>query len=367
MKIAIIGSRGIPARYGGFETFVEKISEILVKAGHAVSVYGEKDNAVNLKTLNGVEIKESDYKKSLNPLLFYFDSLRKSRFGYDIVLVCGVGGAPFYFLFKNKHSVIISNVDGLEHLRTKYSYLKKLFVRLAQRMARKYSDLIIADSKEVGNFWAHYLRCPTEKLKVITYGAEAVNPFEQKYLDQYYLIKDTYYIVVARLVPENHIQEIIQGYLKSESEKKLVIIGGLENTKYVNDLRQFENDNILFCNAIYHKETLDSLRQGAFGYIHGHSVGGTNPSLLEAMAASCLCICHDNIFNREVNSEEQLYFRNAEDLSRRIHEVEKLNDKQRSSLQHASYQRVIQNYSWEKIGEQYLQLFDEIYEGKHRI
>jgi len=367
MKIAIIGSRGIPARYGGFETFVEHISSILVRANYEVTVYGEKGNAEIIKNNSEVHIKESVFKKSKNPLLFYFDSLRKTVSTYDLVLVCGVGAAPFYPLFKNKNSFLITNVDGLEHLRAKFSIPKKIFVRLAQRFTKKYSDIIIADSESVGIFWKEKLLCPPEKLEVIAYGADEAFPFNQAILEKYSLIEGNYYLIVARLVPENHILEIIKGFIASGSEKKLIIVGGLESNSYVRMIREFSGSKILFADAIYEKESLDSLRRGAFAYIHGHSVGGTNPSLLEAMAASCICICHDNIFNREVNTEEQLYFRDAEDLRLRINELEKMPKAEIALLKQTSFKRVSIKYSWDLIGEQYLQLLREIYERKHHI
>ena len=367
MKIAIIGSRGIPAHYGGFETFVEHISSILVKANYEVTVFGEKGNAGIVKQNSEVHIKESVFKKSKNPLLFYFDSLRKTASSYDVLLVCGVGAAPFYPLFKNKNSILITNVDGLEHLRAKFSVLKKIFVRFAQRVTKKHSDVVIADSEAVGVYWKEELNCSPEKLKVITYGTDAAFSFNQSYLEKYSLIEDDYYLIVARLVPENHILEIIKGFIASGSGKKLIIVGGLGNTSYVRMVRGYSSSKILFTDAIYTKESLDSLRRGAFAYIHGHSVGGTNPSLLEAMAASCICICHDNIFNREVNTKEQLYFRDAEDLRLRINEVEKMPEAEIALLQQSSFNKVSTEYSWNLIGEQYLKLLREIYERKNRI
>lgn len=367
MKVAIIGSRGIPARYGGFETFVEQISSVLSKAGYDVTVFGEKGNSDLTKKNDGVQIRESAYKKSRNPLLFYIDSLRKTASYYDVVLICGVGAAPFYPFFKKKHSVLLTNVDGLEHLRSKFSIFKKIFVRTAQWFTKKYSNIIIADSGAVGVYWKQELNCPEEKVHVITYGASPAMAVSQAVLEKYYLTQGDYYLIIARLVPENHILEIIQGYLESGTLKKLLIVGGLEKTAYVRKLQAYGSEQIRFVNSIYNKETLDSMRGAAFAYLHGHSVGGTNPSLLEAMSASCLCICHDNIFNREVNTEEQLYFRNAEDLGLLINAVEKMPESKINSLRKSSFERISAKYSWELIGEKYLQLLREVYERKHRI
>ncbi len=367
MKIALIGSRGIPAKYGGFETFVQQLSLILSEAGHDVVVIGEKGNAGGLSNSGKIRIEESDYRKSKNPLLFYFNSLRRAAGLYDIILICGVGAAIFYPFFKSRNSILITNVDGLEHLRAKYSYLKKLFVRISQRFIKIFSDFVIADSEAVGVYWRDSLACSPAKIQVITYGAQMALPFQQSYLDEYGLSKDSYYLVVARLVPENHIREIIEGFNLARTNKKLLIVGGLDNTAYVLNLKKNQDPGVIFAGAIYNKHILDSLRSGAFAYLHGHSVGGTNPALLEAMAASCLCICHDNIFNHEVNSTEQLYFRNAKDLSQLLAEVEKMPRTTIESFQHASLNRVMTNYSWSEIGRRYKQLLLELYETRHHL
>ncbi len=367
MRISLIGSRGIPARYGGFETFVQHLSEILSDAGHEVTVIGEKGSIDAKINFGKIVVQESRYSKAAHPLLFYIDSLRMTSGTCDILLVCGVGGSLFYPLFRSKKTKIITNVDGLEHLRGKYSFLKKAFVRMSQRMARANSDILIADSEQVGKFWIESLASSSDKLRVISYGADPALPFRQEDLDTFGLLPSSYFLVIARLVPENHIREIIDGFLLSGSLKKLLIVGGLDQSAYVSKLFRKKDPRIIFTGAIYVKQVLDSLRKGAFAYIHGHSVGGTNPSLLEAMAASCLCICHDNFYNHEVTSSEQLYFRSSEELKLRIDESESMSGPERDRCQHAARNRAISDYSWKKIGDQYLKLLAELHEGRSRI
>lgn len=367
MKIAIIGSRGIPAVYGGFETFVQEIAPLLKSAGHEVMVMGEKNNSSGLENYGAVQIMESVYKKSKNPLLFYLDSLRRVAGKYDVVLVCGVGASIFYPFFRTKTTTIITNVDGLEHLRAKFSFIKKVFVKLSQHFAKQFSEIIIADSEAVGKYWREELHGNPDKVQVIAYGAHEALPLLQSLLDEYAFQQNSYYLIIARLVPENHIREIIEGFLMSGSEKKLVIVGGLENSDYLEILRKYTDPKIVFTGAIYNKQVLDTFRRGAFAYFHGHSVGGTNPSLLEAMAASCFCICHDNIFNREVNSQEQLYFRNAIDLKTIILKAEKMSLDEINTLRKAGFQRVGSRYTWRMIGELYLNLLRKIDGRKNTI
>ncbi len=367
MKIAIIGSRGIPASYGGFETFAEKISEIIADAGHDISVIGEKGNASGLTHKGSVKIIESTYKKSKNPLLFYFNSLKLAKNAFDVVIVCGVGGALFYPFFKFKNQLLITNVDGLEHLRGKYSFIQRMFVRVSQSMVVSRKHKLIADSKAVGDFWLNSRHVPQGSMTVIAYGAERVLAFDEETLIKYGLIRDSYYLVIARLVPENHILEIVEGFLMSNSQKKLVIVGGLQKTNYLKKVREKSNSKIIFTDAIYSKLHCDSLRIGAVAYIHGHSVGGTNPALLEAMSASCVCICHDNIFNREVTATQQLYFTSASELSQRIIDVENMAHGELKKFKESASTRIEQNYTWKIIGDQYLRLLNESNERGNRL
>ena len=367
MRIAIIGSRGIPAKYGGFETFCEKISVILSNGGHVVTVIGEKGNSSNAKKFDGVNICESAFRKSKNPVLFYWDSLFKTRKRFDVVIVCGVGAALFYPLLKKGKTTLVTNVDGLEHLRGKFRFLKKLYVRLAQIAAGKWSDFIVVDSDGIGEYWKKNYKGIVEKIRMLAYGADQVTFVQVDGLQSFGLIEGTYYLVIARLVPENHIREIIEGFLLSGSSKSLVIVGGLEDNSYVRALKSQQSKGILFTDAIYDKNKLDSLRKGAFAYIHGHSVGGTNPSLLEAMACSCVCICHDNIFNREVTNQEQLYFRNKKHLSLQLAQMENMASSDLNNYKNKSLARVQSAYSWEKIGNQYLQFLKFINERKHSL
>jgi rhamnosyltransferase len=363
MKIAILGTRGIPPRYGGFETFAQKISSLLAADGHELCVVGENDNASEVEISGGIRIMESDFRKSLNPLRFYFNSLKKDGNLFDVVLVCGVGGAVFYPIFRRKGKFLITNVDGMEHLRTKYPFYVKAFVRLSQYFTACLSDRIIADSEEVSRYWKETFPAAAKKVRCIAYGADPAGELNPLHLEKYQLETSGYYLVVARFVPENHIHTIIEAFINSGTSSRLVLVGSAEPGRYRRRLESFRHKSLIFTGAIYDKPVLDSLRRGAKAYLHGHSVGGTNPSLLEAMAASCICICHDNVYNHEVTSSKQLYFRNTVELRDVIRKLEMMDQAQSDQFKNAAYIRFVSAYTWEKVKSAYLRVLSESNEG----
>ncbi len=363
MKIAIIGTKGIPANYGGFETFAFKLAKHLSNSSHEITVVNEKDNhAITFDF--PVQIVYSKYKKSKNPLLFYKHSLNLVSKSHDVVLVCGVGGAAFY-LWNRGNAIIVTNVDGLEHLRRKYTFLQRKFVFGLQKLAASFSDYLVADSLEVEKYWSKRFNAIENKLTAIAYGADLPMEFDDSILGTYKLEKNHYYLVVARLVPENNLLMIIESFANYKGNKKLVVVGDISDNPFAKSISSIVNDKIVFVGSVYKKNKLDSLRINSFAYIHGHSVGGTNPALLEAMICKCACICHDNVFNREVTSNKQIYFNSAEYLLNLIIELESSNELT-TTLSISAFERVTENYSWSKIAGQYEELFSNLILSKRR-
>lgn len=354
MKIAIIGTKGLPATYGGFETFAWNLSRFLILKGNQVTVVNEKGIST-INEIEGIKILYSKYQKSKNPLKFYYNSLKLVKKHHDIVLVCGVGGAFFYKVINGK-AIIVTNVDGLEHLRRKYTLLQRFVVKILQKASSIFSDYIIADSDQVKIFWSTNFRKSRNKISAICYGADIPEKFDSVLLDKYAIFKNQYYLVVARIVPENNIKMILDAFSNYRGSKKLVVVGEVNDNNYSKEFATVLNEKINFFGSIYNKPMLDSLRINSFAYIHGHSVGGTNPALLEAMACECICLCHDNVFNREVTKNEQLYFDAAVSLKLLVENLETMPDL--IDYKSKAKSRVIENYSWEQIGNQYVQLFD---------
>jgi len=362
VKISIIGTHGIPGKYGGFETFAEEFSLLLVKYGHDVLV--QCDNSL-LKpdVYRGVRLFYSSSTKSNNPFKYYFEGLKLALNESDIVLVAGTGGAMFYFMKFFRKKTIITNTDGLESERLKWPLPHRIFLKISERLAVWFSDFVIADSDAIKKHLSESCRVARYKIRTIEYGAPVVNSFDENVLLKHKLRYEQYFLVVCRLEPENNVCMIIDGFLASETGKILIIVGNLTENKYVTKLVGGNKSNrIRFLGSIYDKSELNSLRYACKAYIHGHSVGGTNPSLLEAMGCGNIIICHDNVFNREVTANSQFYFKNAADFKNRISEVESLLPGQVTIMKESGVKRIRDYYNWEIIYKKYESLFIETYD-----
>jgi glycosyltransferase involved in cell wall biosynthesis len=348
-RIAIIGSHGIPARYGGFETFAEHLAVSLADEGFEVTVVSEKNHRGVFGDVR-VKIIYSKYKKSKSPVAYYHDSILKVRKS-DVVIVCGSGGSSFYGLISK--SKIITNIDGLESKRKRYSFLQRMVVSYLQKLAIKRSHVVVTDSKQIQVYWENIFPNYKEKIKMIPYGADICLPHQDGVLGKYSLNKSEYFLVIARLVPENNIEAILNAFRHYKSNKKLVIVGDATGS-FGDHIKKLADKRVHFTGAIYEKVILDTLRQNCYLYLHGHSVGGTNPSLLEAMAAGCACLCHDNAFNRETTSGLQEYFTESFDLAIKLNSLERNSDHVIHLKAHAL--KCVQNYTWNKVTESYVAL-----------
>lgn len=353
MRVAIIGSRGIPAKYGGYETFAQELSVRLVKMGMQVEVYCDKvENGSD--TYNGVNLKYLACTKTSNPLKYYRDSVRKAEISNDVVLICGAAGALFIYskVFHQKVAYL-TNMDGIEYLRTKWTLPKRLFVRFCIWTSVYLSDYVIADSKSIREFLLKNYIIKDKRIIQIEYGADINDKPDLSLLDEYNLKPDGYYLVVSRLEPENNVESIIRGYIKSNIQQPLIVVGNLLGTKYVNGLLQYKSDTVRFLGGVYDKSKLEALRFGCKAYLHGHSVGGTNPSLLEALGSGNIIIAHDNVFNREVTDNKMKYFSTPEECSDAIIEVENLSDNDISGYKKLAIKRIKDFYNWERIAQDY--------------
>ncbi len=360
LKIGIAGTRGIPAVYGGFETFAEELSTRLHERGYTITVYCDK-GSYREDTLKGVRLKFMPLKKSSNQVLYFFLSLYQGLRENDILIVTSTGASYFYWINIFFKKVIITNSDGIESLRTKWSFFTRKYLYYSQYFASRWSTLVVTDSVGIEHYWRlNYPR--SVHVTTIEYGAPVVDnsPQAEALIAQYHLRPNDYYLVVARLEPENNIKMMIEGFLQSESRKKLVIIGGLTSAHYQNELKNFPSERVIFLDAIYDSACLQALRLNTFAYLHGHSVGGTNPSLLEAMGCSNLCLCHDNIFNREVTKDEQFYFANEAELATRMNELEKLEPSVLDEFRSKARRRIENYYTWERITDDYIKVFKKL-------
>lgn len=316
MKIAIIGTRGIPNQYGGFEQFAEFIGPQLVMRGHEVFVYNSSLHPYNEKTWRGVRIitKYDPENKVGTAGQFIYDLnciVDSRKRGYDVILQLGYTSSSIWsFLFPRK-SLLITNMDGLEWKRSKYSSSVQKFLQKAEKWAALSSDYLIADSKGIQEY---LLEKYQKDSFFIPYGAELATQVDGALLEKRQLKKYRYNLLIARMEPENNIETIIKGHLLSGQALPLLIIGGY-NSSFGSYLKStYESDKIIFLGPVYDLPLLNSLRFYSYFYFHGHSVGGTNPSLLEAMASYSLIVAHNNIFNKAILEEDAFYFSSAEEI-----------------------------------------------------
>ncbi|MDO5969482.1 DUF1972 domain-containing protein [Flavivirga aquimarina] len=365
MKIAILGTRGIPNYHGGFEQFAEFFSVYLVKEGHEVVVYNSSDHPFKKKTFKGVEIihKKDPEKRigTIGQFIYDFNCIIDSRKRkFDIILQLGYTSSSIWHRLLPKSAAIITNMDGLEWKRSKYSKLVQKFLLHAEKLAVKSSDFLIADSFGI----KEYLKAKyNKKSKFIAYGADIFKNPKEKKIDKYKIKAYYYNMLIARLEPENNIEIILDGVDKSKSDLPFLVIGKHNENEFGRYLKKkYRNSkNIRFIGGIYDIEELNNLRFFSNLYFHGHSVGGTNPSLLEAMASNALIIASDNIFNKSILKENAYYFSTSDDISKWINNLLKNNN---IKLLKNNKIKIEEEYSWEFIGNEYLSFMIEAKDNK---
>jgi glycosyltransferase involved in cell wall biosynthesis len=359
VKMAILGTRGIPAAYGGFEKFAEEIAVRLVKHGVNVTVYCESSTPRETGEYLGVKLKFIRTRRfgSLATVLFDIQCLWDARCKFDIVYMLGYGAAPFCVIPRAFGKKLWLNVDGIEWQRQKWGKVARAYFQLMEWFSSWVSDVVVCDAHGIRE---HMVRrhSPRIPCTVIPYGASIVESTPSAdVLAQWGLATRSYYLVVCRLEPENHVDTIVKGHLRSRSKKPLVVVGDAElGTDYVRALRIMECERVRFIGTIFEPHRLIALRFHAYAYYHGHSVGGTNPSLLEAMGCANLVIAHDNLFNREVLGESGRYFTTESDLPGIINEIEELSAYERDTVGKQAMQRIRECYTWERVISDYLAL-----------
>lgn len=317
-RIAILGTRGIPNNYGGFEQLAEHLAPGLVKAGHEVTVYNSHNHPYQGKSWEGVEIVhcyDPEYLLgSAGQFIYDLNCLMDARKrNFDVILQLGYTSSSVWGLLFPASSMIVYNLDGLEWQRTKYPKLIRRFLLYAEKLAVRFSDFYIADSPVIQSYFRGKYGIESE---YIAYGAELFEQADENVLQEYGVSADNYFLLMARMEPENNIETILNGFVASNTDKKMLVIGNMTN-KFGKYLRhKFRSDKrVLFGGVVFDQQKIHSLKFFSRLYFHGHSTGGTNPSLLEAMASKALIAAHDNAFNRQVLGEDALYFSGASDIT----------------------------------------------------
>lgn len=362
MKIAILGTRGIPARYGGFETFAEKLAIGLSERGLDVTVFCESGDSFAPAVFQGVALRYVAAPRlgHLQTILYDLKCLWAARKGYDVVYMLGYGAAPFCLIPRLWGTEVWVNPDGLEWARAKWGFVAKDYFRLMEWASILVANRIIADAEAI----ALSLATRHNKLlacTVIPYGCEIIEvPPPTELLSEWNLAIGNYYLVVCRLEPENHVLEILRAFQRSHSNKQLIVVGNhLTGTSYVLQLLTVQDPRIRMIGTVYDPPKLTCLRYHSFAYIHGHSVGGTNPSLLEAMGCGNLIFAHDNPFNRETLGSCGYFFANDVELTLAIDRAEQEHT-ELVRLRDASRSRARANYCWPDIVSKYVDLLKQV-------
>ena len=384
--VYIIGSKGIPAKYGGFETFVEKLTEYQKDSNIQYYVACMRENSAK----SGITEDRFEHNGAI---CFNVDvpNIGPARaIAYDIaavnkaielakenkdeapifyILACRIG--PFISRIKRKilaiGGTLLVNPDGHEWLRAKWSMPVRKYWKFSEKLMVKHADLLVCDSKNIEQYIQEDYKQYQPETTYIAYGTDTApsnlkaedtkvrNWYQEKGINE-----NGYYLVVGRFVPENNYETMIREFIKSKSKKDFVLITNVEQNKFYDQLLQdtgFDKDpRVKFVGTVYDQELLKYIRENAFAYFHGHEVGGTNPSLLEALASTKLNLLLDVGFNREVGEDGAIYWKKDE-LASGIEEVEEFDQATIADLDFNSSKRILSAFTWEKIVSNYEEVF----------
>jgi len=358
--ISIIGVKGYPYVYGGYETFVKQISERLIK-NYNITVYCHRglfsNRPKNVNGINLIYLPSIETKILSQPIHSFFSIIHACFSKSDIILVVNSANGPFGLLTKLFKVPTAINVDGLEWLRPKWKGLGSVYFKWASKMATLFYDQIINDSDEMRKV---YLDLFKRDSKVIAYGADIRKSEFPDLINEWNLKKREYYLVIGRLIPDNNADLIIKGFLKSSSKKKLVIVGDVTyKDSYASNLKKINDKRLIFTGYVKDQNILAELYHNCFVYVHGHEFGGTNPTMIKAMAYGCAILALDTVFNQEMlqNGKFGIFFKKELlSITNMIDYCEKeklIIDKFRSE----SVNGITKKYDWDFVTSQYLEVF----------
>lgn len=384
--VFLVASKGIPAKYGGFETFVERLvrGRTTDQIRYHVSCMAQKEDR---KKPEHFEYQGADCFRVKVPLpgapgriwhvslaLSKIAGWKKEHPDSDMVvyiLGCRIGPLMKYHagILRKLGCRIYVNPDGLEWKRAKWNMAAKRFLHYCEGCLVKNADLVICDAKAIERYIKKTYGSRVKRTVYLAYGAD-INEDDKpeklwmQWCKEKGIGSKGYYLIVGRFVPDNNYETVIKEFMKSDSERDLVIISNIEKNKFYEQLKQntgFEQDpRVKFVGTVYDEQLLSIIRKNAFAYFHGHEVGGTNPSLLEALAVTNLNLVLDVEFGKEVAGDAALYWSKKDgDLQRLIGQAEKLPQEEILSLGRKAKERIRQYYSWEKLVQDYERLFKE--------
>ena len=388
-NVFIIGLRGYTQNYGGWETFAHGLldnwedDDVHFYAFEKVDKKEEEEFIEYNEFITCIRVCEPStgssammkYDKNCTDYAIQYVQERKME--NSIFFYLGLRVGPYVYIKKKKIKKLgiklMENPAGVEWKRTKWNKLVQIYAFGSAIMMAKSMDLLACDNEGIQEVYEKLLIGKKPILDYVAYGVDLVPPVAEPmpekvkdFFNKWGIEKDEYYLVLGRYIPENNYEMMIKGFMKSKTDKKLLII-----TNYKTEIQKFhqhildsthypDDDRVIMAGTLYDKDILHYVRQYARGYIHGHSVGGTNPGLLEAMAETNVNLLNDVSFNRYVGGDVAVYFKDENSLKKLIEEVDRMSEKKIRDIGNRSKNRMIEKYSWKKIVTEYSRIFHSI-------
>jgi len=367
LSIAMIGTRGVPARYGGFETAVEEIGKRLAVSGHDVTVFcrGYDRDVREYLGMHLVHLPALRYKVAETLSHTSLSVLHRRARQADVALVFNAANAPLLPALRAAGVPIAVHVDGLEWQRSKWSGGGRRYYLVGERLAVRWADALIADAIGIKRY---YLERYSVDSVFIPYGAPLITAPTEHRLAELDLAPGAYHLVVARFEPENHVHLALDGYVTGEVERPLVVVGTAPYAgEYIAGLRRkaAQHSGIRLVGGVWDQELLDALYAGCVSYVHGHSVGGTNPSLLRSMGAAAPALAYDVEFNREVLGECGHFWKDPRQLAGLLEAAERDPSACREMGRKAQ-ERAAKTYTWDDVASRYERLCLDLHAGRRR-
>ena len=364
INISIIGTRGYPYVYSGYETFVKQLSERLVLKNCNVTVYCHKGlfeiRPKEIKGIKLVYVPTIETKILSQPIHSFLSIIHACFSNTDVLLVVNSANGPFGLLTKLFKVPTAINVDGLEWLRPKWKGLGSIYFKWASKMATLFYDQIINDSDEMRKV---YLDLFKRDSKVIAYGADIRKSKNPDLINKWNLKQREYYLVIGRLIPDNNADLIIKGFLKSNSKKKLVIVGDVPyKDSYASNLKNMVDKRLVFTGYVKDQDILAELYHNCYVYVHGHEFGGTNPTMIKAMAYGCAILALDTVFNREMLQKGKFGMFFKKELFSIINQIDycEIENVLMDKLRQKSINGITKKYNWDFVTSEYLEVFNSL-------
>lgn len=354
--VRILGTHGVPANYGGFETAAENVARYLVDHGWRAIVYCQTDHdgPTYEDVWNGIDRVNISVPNLgwLGTAKFDWLSILHAIRHRDVCLTFGYNTGIFNLLQRIRRVPNVINMDGIEWSRKRWGFTRQAILYVNERFAALFGNQLIADHPELNTYLRS--RAPARKITTITYGAHRVDNVSAAPVEALDLTPGGYLSLIARPIPENSIRELVEGFSAKPRGVKLAILGDYDgdNDPYHRTVLDAASPEVVFLGAIYDPDTVQALRYHSLGYLHGHTVGGTNPSLVEALAAGNPVIAHDNKYNTWVAGEAGLYFTTTAEAEKRIDQLLQ-NSELAEQLGRAARQRYETEFTWDHVAGQY--------------